>query len=138
MNSLSISEVATQSNVNKETVRYYEKRGLISAPPRTEAGYRMYPTESVERIKFIKRAQKLGFTLDEIKKIVSISEDEPNLNSNEVLEFSIQKIQEIETQIQDLEIIKSSLKDLVAQCQNSKQSLCRCPIIENLAKGGDQ
>ncbi|MCD8502155.1 MAG: MerR family transcriptional regulator [Bacillaceae bacterium] len=73
MKGLTISQVAREANVNIETIRYYERRGLISEPPRTESGYRKFPQEVVNDIKFIKRTQDLGFTLEEIKSLLSAS-----------------------------------------------------------------
>ena len=137
MNGLSISEVAKKSKVNIETVRYYERRRLIPEPPRTESGYRVFSLEIVERIKFIKRSQELGFTLDEIEKLLAITEDEEHYDSEEILDFTTQKIREIELKIYDLEKIKSALVDISIQCPGSGNPICRCPIIETLSKGGD-
>lgn len=137
MNGLLISEVAKKSKVNIETVRYYERRRLIPEPPRTESGYRVFSLEIVERIKFIKRSQELGFTLDEIEKLLAITEDEEQYDSEEILDFTTQKIREIELKINDLEKIKSTLLDLSIQCPGSGNPICRCPIIETLSKGGD-
>lgn len=75
MSILTIGEIARQSNVHVETIRYYEKRGLIAEPPRTESGYRMFSQETITEIKMIKHAQELGFTLEEIKKILAIYPD---------------------------------------------------------------
>lgn len=136
MTGLKISEVAEKSNVNIETVRYYEKRQLIPEPPRTRAGYRIFSLEDVDRIKFIKRSQKLGFTLNEIKQLISISDDKTQVNSEEVFQYSAQKIDEIEAQIKDLEKIKKTLQDLTVQCSGSRSSDGRCPIITSLT-GGD-
>lgn len=138
MNGLSISEVAKKSKVNIETVRYYERRGLIPEPPRTESGYRVFSLEIVERIKFIKRSQELGFTLDEIEKLLAITEDEEHYDSEEILDFTTQKIREIELKIYDLEKMKSALVDLSIQCPGSGNPICRCPIIETLSKGGGE
>lgn len=135
MDGLKISEVAERSNVNIETVRYYEKRHLIPEPPRTEAGYRLFSSEDVERIKFIKRSQELGFTLNEIKKLIAISEDESRFEPGEVFHFATQKIQEIEAQIKDLEKIKSSLQELSALCSGLGNAQCGCPIIKSLTGG---
>src|SRR5690625_4646565 len=110
MTGLKISEVAEKSNVNIETVRYYEKRQLIPEPPRTRAGYRIFSLEDVDRIKFIKRSQELGFTLNEIKQLISISDDKTQVNSEEVFQYSAQKIDEIEAQIKDLEKLKKLCK----------------------------
>lgn len=137
MNGLLISEVAKKAKVNIETVRYYERRRLIPEPPRTESGYRVFSLEIVERIKFIKRSQELGFTLDEIEKLLAITEDEEHYDSEEILDFTTQKIREIELKIYDLEKIKSTLVDLSIQCPGSGNPICRCPIIETLSKGGD-
>ena len=136
MNGLSIGEVAKKSNVNIETIRYYERRGLISEPPRTESGYRIFPLETVERIKFIKRSQELGFSLDEIEKLLAITEDEEHFDSKGILDFATQKIREIELKIHDLQKIKTTLEDLSAQCPGSGNSICKCPIVETLSKGG--
>lgn len=136
MKALKISEVAEKSNVNIETVRYYEKRQLIPDPPRTRTGYRIFSLEDVNRIKFIKRSQELGFTLNEIKKLVTISEDEAQFDSKEIFQFSTHKIFEIEAQIKDLEKIKESLQKLSVQCPGSGNSKGTCPIITNLT-GGD-
>ena len=137
MNGLLISEVAKKSKVNIETVRYYERRRLIPEPPRTESGYRVFSLETVERIKFIKRSQELGFTLDEIKKLLAITEYEEHYDSEEILDFTTQKIREIELKINDLEKIKSTLVDLSIQCPGSGNPICSCPIIETLSKGGE-
>lgn len=135
MKALKISEVAEKSNVNIETVRYYEKRQLIPDPPRTRTGYRIFSLEDVNRIKFIKRSQELGFTLNEIKKLITISEDEAQFDSKEIFQFSTQKIFEIEAQIKDLEKIKESLQKLSVQCPGSGNSIGTCPIITNLTEG---
>lgn len=136
MKGLSISVVAKKSNVNIETIRYYERRGLISEPPRTESGYRIFPLETVERIKFIKRSQELGFSLDEIEKLLVITEDEEHFDSKEILEFATRKIREIELKIHDLEKMKFALEDLSTQCPGPGNPICKCPIIETLSKGG--
>ncbi len=136
MKGLSIGEVAKKSNVNIETIRYYERRGLISEPPRSESGYRIFPLETVERIKFIKRSQELGFSLDEIEKLLAITEDEEHFDSKEILDFTTQKIRDIEFKIHDLEKMKVALEDLSAQCPGSGNLICKCPIVETLSKGG--
>jgi Hg(II)-responsive transcriptional regulator len=135
MNGLTISQIAKASNVSIETVRYYERRGLISEPPRTESGYRMFPKEVIQDIKFIKRAQDLGFTLEEIKKLLSISNDEESFHSEEIYEFVTGKIQEIEAKIHEFNNIKSLLEDLAAKCPGSGVLKNQCPIIKNLSEG---
>jgi len=133
---LKIGQVAAQANVNLETVRYYERQGLISEPPRAESGYRQFTVETVERIKFIKRAQELGFTLSEIKKLLSVTNG-GDFNRQDIRQFALQKIDEIEQTITDLGKIKSVLHDLSAQCVacGSDDS---CPILKNLENGGNE
>ena len=80
MRGLTMSQVAQAAQVIPETVRYYERRGLIAPPPRTGAGYRMFPPEAVEEIRFIKQAQLLGFTLQEIKVLLGMYRGEPVLS----------------------------------------------------------
>ncbi|MDN5332640.1 MAG: hypothetical protein PWP45_1865 [Tepidanaerobacteraceae bacterium] len=124
MKDLSISEVAKASNVNITTVRYYERCGLIPEPPRTESGYRKFPLEIVERIKFIKRSQELGFTLSEIKKLLLISDNDKKFDSEEILQFTNNKIKEIESKIKDLKKIKFLLEELSKQCLGSGNPIC--------------
>ncbi|MBB6449659.1 MerR family mercuric resistance operon transcriptional regulator [Geomicrobium halophilum] len=134
MNGLTISQIAKRSNVNIETVRYYEKRGLISEPPRTESGYRKFPQGVIKDIQFIKRAQDVGFTLEEIKKLLLASNNE-DFHSEEVYEFAMNKIQENEKKIHDFNHMKSLLEELAAQCPGSGVPKDQCPIITNLSEG---
>ncbi|MGM0867531.1 MAG: MerR family transcriptional regulator [Bacillota bacterium] len=133
MKGLTISQVAKVAKVNLETVRYYEKRGLISEPPRTESGYRRFPEEVIERIIFIKRAQELGFTLEEIKQLLWMSEREKDANKVKV--FTTHKIEEIEAKIHDLISMKQTLKQLADQCEGSGFSMDQCPIIKAFNEG---
>ncbi|WP_238134241.1 Hg(II)-responsive transcriptional regulator [Calderihabitans maritimus] len=134
MKGLTISQVAKQVGVNVETVRYYERLGLISKPPRTESGYRLFPHEVIGRIKFIKRAQELGFTLSEINKLLGLADSE-NFDCHEVRQFASQKLREIESKIRDLEKIKIVLQDLSSRCPG-QGSISQCPIIETLSGEG--
>ncbi|MDQ0339062.1 MerR family mercuric resistance operon transcriptional regulator [Caldalkalibacillus uzonensis] len=134
--SLTIGQVAKRSNVNLETVRYYERLGLIKEPPRTEAGYRMFPADVVDKIKFIKRAQELGFTLSEIKKLIRIAENEEHFTAHEVHQFAKQKLDDLEAKIRDLEKMKSVLQDLSERC-SGKGPICDCPIIQSLSQEGE-
>lgn len=132
MDGLTISQIAKLANVHTETVRYYEKRGLIAEPPRTESGYRAFPIDVVEQIKFIKRAQQLDFTLSEIKKLLLITENDDHLTTEEVQQFTRDKLRDIEVKIRDLEIVKSVLQDLSARC-SGEGPIDQCPIIQNLS-----
>ncbi|WP_174731044.1 MerR family transcriptional regulator [Mesobacillus harenae] len=130
MEGLSISKVANEAAINIETVRYYEKRGLIPEPPRTEKGYRIYSGEYVDRIRFIKRAQELGFTLDEILQLLRISEG--GHDAQIVKEFTYEKIQEIIWKIDDLLLMKNTLQKLSDECPGPGVPSSKCPIIQDL------
>ena len=135
MDELTIGQVAKGAHVNVETVRYYERVGLIPLPPRTESKYRLFPVEVIQRIKFIKKAQDLGFKLSEIKTLLSISDSE-EYGCREVQQFASQKIEEIELKICDLLEIKSILQDLTNRCPG-QGSIGECPIINEFKEGGD-
>lgn len=114
--------------MNSETVRYYEQRGLIPNPPRTAGGYRTYGEEYVERIRFIKRAQELGFTLEEIKELLALRVD-PNTDRSEVKHRAEAKLVDIVVKIRDLARMKHALMSLVATC-NGCGPTSECPILE--------
>lgn len=133
MKGLTISEAAKKCGVNIETIRYYEKRGLIQAPPRTISGYRAFPNKTIERIHFIKRAQELDFTLSEIQKLISISDNDENFTAIDAKQFATEKLNEVEKKIRGLESVKTLLEDLLERC-SGKAPLCECPIIQNFTK----
>ena len=136
MSGLKIGQVAERANVNIETIRYYERFGLMPEVPRTESRYRLFPVEIVERIKFIKRAQELGFTLTEIKKLLSVSDGE-EYDCYDIRQFALQKIDEVEQKIFDLEKIKATLHNLSIQCPANGPT-DNCPILLKLKDGGNK
>lgn len=115
--------------MNIETIRYYERRGLISKPPRTDPGYRMFPHEVIKDIQFIKRTQDLGFTLEEIKNLLNASNNE-DFHSEEMYVFATSKIQEIEAKVRNLNQMKTLLTDLAEKCPVSGVIRDECPIIQ--------
>ncbi len=121
-------KLAQRTGVNVETVRYYEQRGLIPEPPRTASGYRQYTGDYVERIRFIKRAQKLGFTLEEIKELLSLRVDQ-EMDRGKVKQRASAKIVDIEKKISDLERMKNQLTRLVTSC-SGRGPTGECPILE--------
>jgi len=121
-------DIARLCNVNKETLRYYERIGLIPEPIRTEAGYRLYPEETMNRLIFIKRMQELGFTLSEIDKLLGIV-DKDDVRCADMYDFVVQKLEEVRLKIKDLLRIERLLKDLKNRCPNEK-AIHECPIIE--------
>ncbi|MEQ9619835.1 MAG: MerR family transcriptional regulator [Deltaproteobacteria bacterium] len=134
MKAIAISELARRANVTKETIRYYERRGLIPEPPRTESGYRQYSEESVSRLLFIKRAQKLGFSLREISLLLSLRVDR-NTTCADIKNIAQGKISEIEDKIRSLKRIRKALTELIALCSGEGPTT-GCPIIDLLDDEG--
>lgn len=125
-----IGELAEKCNVNKETIRYYERLGLIPKPSRTESGYRIYTKQTVDRLNFIKRIQELGFTLNEIDKLLGVV-DRDEAKCRDMYDFTVYKIEDIQQKIQDLKRIEQMLIDLKERCPVNKD-IYECPIIETL------
>lgn len=115
MGLLTRGQLAKKTCVNPETIRYYEKLGLLPKAVRTDSGYRLFSEEDVKRIKFVKRAKELGFTLKEIKELLELRFDSSG-SCSEVREFAEEKLKDIEQKIKDLENIKQVLKELINQC----------------------
>jgi len=133
METLTIGEVAKRSGVGIETIRFYERKGLIDDPPRRLSGYRQYPKETIDRLRFIRKAKELGFTLNEINDLLVISVD-ASASCADVKERAEAKIENIERKIQSLSRMKKGLKALASSCEGN-QPISQCPIIEALANG---
>lgn len=127
-----IGELADKCSINKETIRYYERIGLIPEPIRTDSGYRMYPKEAIDRLQFIKRMQELGFTLNEIDKLLGVV-DRNEAKCLDMYDFTVMKLEDIQHKIQDLKKIERMLIDLKERCPENKE-IYECPIIETLMK----
>jgi len=130
MKLLTRGKLAKQSGVNFATVRYYEKLGLLPEPARSNAGYRMFSNESIKRIRFIKQAQELGFSLKEIKELLELRVT-PEATTSDVRIHANKKIAEISDKIKRLQEMKHSLKVLVGICCD-EASAGECPILDNL------
>ena len=126
---LTIGSLARRGGVNVETVRYYQRRGLLQEPPKPRQGFRSYPTASVQRVHFIKRAQSLGFTLEEIQGLLNLDEMRA---CRETRGMAVQKLELIEQKIVELSKIKKALSGLVRACDTSSTG-APCPIIHLLA-----
>lgn len=130
MKNLTIGQLAKKTGVNIETVRYYERRGLIPVPPRRESGYRQYSQDAVTRIQFIKHAKELGFSLKEILELLSLRVD-PDTSCADVKRQAGDKIVEIDEKIQALQRMKEALTKLAAACKGVGPT-SECPILEAL------
>ncbi len=135
MKPLTIGQVARQADVGVETVRFYERQGLLNEPPRRESGYRQYPEDVVARLRFIKRAKELGFSLKEIKELLTLRVD-PTMTCAEVRSKAQAKIADVEEKIQALQKIKKALVKLTTVCRG-RGPTSECPILEALEKEGN-
>jgi MerR family mercuric resistance operon transcriptional regulator len=126
---LTIGQLASSAEVNVETIRYYERRGLIERPAKPETGYRRYSKEVLHRLLFIRRAQTLGFKLDEIENLLFLSVG----HCSEIQTLAEQKLDQVHHKIKDLLKLEDALSDLVRQCSESSDK-AHCPIVETLLK----
>ncbi len=124
---MTISEAAGRAGVNVQTLRYYERRGIIEDPGRTAAGYRQYGEAVVTRIRFIKRAQDLGFTLDEVQDLLDLRVENGNVCES-VRSKAETKLAHVEAKIEQLARMRDVLGDLVTACER-RQTTEDCPIL---------
>lgn len=127
MASLTIGKVARQAGVNVETIRFYERRGLIEQPPRPDRSFREYSPEIVRRVCFIREAQNLGFSLSEVAELLALRAD-PKANCDDVRAQAEAKRAEVNEKIRKLKSINKALDRLIAECPK-KGNLSSCPII---------
>lgn len=133
---LRIGEVAGRAGVNIQTLRYYERRGLLEEPERSSSGYREYPSEAVRLIRFIKRAQDLGFTLGEIEELIALRDGKGRRRS-EVRALAETKMRDIDKKLAQLQAMRSALYGLVESCA-CRDGRPTCPILEALDDAGDE
>jgi MerR family mercuric resistance operon transcriptional regulator len=127
---LTISRVATEGGVSVETIRYYQRRGLLAEPPKPVGGYRNYPKEIVKRIRFIKRAQALGFSLEEVAELLQLDVEDACGKSCDLAE---RKLVVIDQKIAELAAMRRALAKLMAAC-DKKSRRGACPIIAALKR----
>lgn len=125
---LTIGQVAQRAKVRLDTVRYYERRGLLPPPPRTAAGYRQYSAETIRRVGFIKRAQALGFTLDEIEQLLALRVT-PGPGCTAVERSAQSAIARIDHQLADLQRMRAALARLADAC-HSQHASDECPLLD--------
>jgi MerR family transcriptional regulator, mercuric resistance operon regulatory protein len=121
-------EVAEQAGVNTQTLRYYERRGLLTEPPRSPAGYRDYPTSAVDVLRFVKRAQELGFSLAEVEELLALADGGPD-GCDAARALAESHIAELDHRIADLHRMQASLGALVATCERPRADRS-CPLLD--------
>ena len=126
---LSIGGLAKAADVNVETIRYYQRRGLLDQPSKPRGGHRRYPSSAATRVRFIKRAQQLGFTLEEIKDLLLLQDGQ---SCRETRLLAEHKLDLIEERIADLNRMRRLLRGLIAECVEGKRPRS-CPIIATLS-----
>lgn len=130
MTLLNIGQVAKQTGVTVETLRFYEKQGLVETPQRSDAGYRLYPPETVKRIRFIQHAKDVGFTLKDIGELLALRR-EPGTSCTDIKLRTTQKIEEVDKKIEDLQRIRDALARMILKC-SGRGALSECPILAEL------
>ena len=135
MRGLTIGQLAGQAHVNRETVRYYERRRLLQRPSRSIAGYRVFSDDALRRLLFIRHAKMLGFSLEEIKELLALRVRSID-TCDRVRERSLVKIADIERKIKALQEMRRALGDLVSSCSRHRKS-DECPILDSLEANGD-
>lgn len=124
MNALTIGKLARATGTTVETVRYYEKAGLIAAPARTEGNYRSYRTEDLERLRFVRRTRDLGFSLDEVRALLDLA-GQPDRDCGLVDAMSRRHLEEIDRKIADLTALRRELSGVIASCAGGTVAECR-------------
>ena len=126
---VTIGRLSKRTGCNIETIRYYERIGLLPKPPRTEGGHRLYKNEHIKRLTFVRRSRELGFTLDEVKELLNLV-DGGDYTCGEVLTLTAQHLNEVRQKIKDLRRLEKTLKTIVADCQGGE--VPECPIVDAL------
>lgn len=131
MTDMTIGKVAKNSGVGVETIRFYERRGLIQQPKKPDgAGFRSYPDEAVTQVRFIRRAQKIGFSLSEIGELLSLKAD-PSSDCGDIRERATAKLGEVDGKIASLKRMRKALTEMIAACPASG-ALRACSILDAL------
>ena len=127
---LTIGQLAKAAGVNVQTVRFYEREGILRPQTRLDSGYRVYNEDSLKRLHFIRQAKDLGFSLDEIQSLLNLRVRSVD-RCNQVRSKAEQKLKDVQQKITHLKKLERTLKNLVSDCENRVVSDC-CPIIEKM------
>lgn len=132
---LTIGKLADRTGISADTIRYYEKMGLIKAASRSEAGYRIYGEEAERILQFIRGAKTLNFTLEEIRQLFALYQSD-KATCAEVLQHAIVKIAEAEKKICELKQVKKALIVITKECSGDDTTSAECQILDYIARGG--
>jgi len=133
-----IGELAKLANVTPDTIRYYEKQQMMEHEVRTEGGFRLYSDNDLRRLKFIRHARQLGFTLESIRELLSIRIDPEHHTCQESKSIVQERLSDVEARIEELQVIRRSLQKLNDACCGSAHSSLYCSILETLEQGAVQ
>lgn len=131
---ITIGKVAEQTLVTTDTIRFYEREGLIRPAQKTESGYRLYTEEAVRRIGFIKHAQQCGFSLAEIRELLELRSDDSSC-CDDIYRVAVEKKLQLQTKIKSLNAMSKALTRLIEICSHDRKSLEECPILGALESG---
>lgn len=134
---LKIGELSKLANVSPDTLRFYEKHGLITPSTRSESGYRLYSHDAVQRIGFILSAKEVGFTLNEIHELLALEVTKDEASCHDVKQFVDEKIKTVNQRIREMQKIKQSLKTLSDACCGGDEPATHCTILEALGDHSD-
>ena len=132
ISTISIGSLAKETGCNVETIRYYEKAGLIDPPPRTPGGYRQYDADDARRISFIRRCRDLGFSLPKIRQLLVMAGDADNHTRAEVKQLVAEQQSDIDGKIKDLKKLAAALNEISRHCDGAHDSASECPILDAL------
>ncbi|WP_338526331.1 Cu(I)-responsive transcriptional regulator [Pseudomonas batumici] len=130
---MNIGQAARQSGLSAKMIRYYESIGLLKTASRTDSGYRLYSAQDLHNLAFIKRSRDLGFSLEEVGKLLTLWQDRQRASAD-VKALARQHIDELTRKIEELASLRDTLQDLVEHCQGDHRP--DCPILKDLASGG--
>jgi MerR family Zn(II)-responsive transcriptional regulator of zntA len=132
MSYLRIGDLSKRTQINNETLRFYESKGLLEEPRRSEAGYRLYTERAVKRVNFIVRAKRLGFSLKEIMELLSLRVDREDSTCGDVKFLAEKKLEDIEGKINELKRMRNALNKITLACCGGEESAVHCTILNSL------
>ena len=127
MHTMTIGQIAREAGIGVETIRFYEREGLLERPARRQSGYRQFEPDAISRLRFIKQAQRLGFTLREVRELLALKLD-PSAKRSQLRDRALAKVADIDQRISELKRMRKSLAPLIKAC-DGKGAIEGCPIL---------